>query len=733
MGSVLRRWSVVLVVAALAVSACAGSDEDDGEADDGDGETSTVSVGTGDGYVDEEWLRGRQDDYLAFATTELDPTSITNVIAHAERARRDDSFEFDGAAVTPETFREPLEEIAGWVDTTDFDVLYLMNLYYGYRDSLPPELVQALEDAFTGFEYWYTEPTPAGIIDNKYYWSENHRIIFHTDEYLAGEALPDAEFRDGRTGAEHRDEARERILTWIDEKARFGFTEWHSDVYYQKDVTPLLTLVEFADDEEIRTRAAMLLDLVLFDLALHLHDGNFGATHGRSYMKDKSIATDQDVFGVAKLLFDDTSLPYVSRGDAGAVLMARAQRYRMPEVLRRVAASEEPMIDREHMNVPLDPLAPVTADPEAPYGYDFDDPDNVGFWWERGAQTVWPVVPLTLDTLDEYGLWESQFFSPFKPLADAVGDDRVAAQELAQTVAPMLAFALLSEVDTYTYRTRDVMLSSAQNHRPGQFGDQHHAWQATLDAEALVFTTHPKNEPFQGADSWPDGDGYWTGSGSLPRSAQRGSAAIHAYAPIFASPGAGPFEAFSYLPYTHAWFPTERFDEVVRDGGWTFGRTGDAYVGLWSWRAPEWRDHDPANVYTSGLTEPFDLVAPGGADNVWIVEVGGASTNESFTSFRERLLAATIDVTPAPPDEAGIAGGFTVRYESPAEGEMVLDADGTFEVDGEEMELRGDQRYDNPWSTIGFDSLDYQITDDDGGLVLDFTAGTREARRGRDD
>ena len=41
-------------------------------------------------------------------------------------------------------------------------------------------------------------------------------------------------------------EARERILDWLDEKADLGFTEWHSDVYYQKDVTPLLTLVEWS-------------------------------------------------------------------------------------------------------------------------------------------------------------------------------------------------------------------------------------------------------------------------------------------------------------------------------------------------------------------------------------------------------------------------------------------------------------------------------------------------------
>ena len=111
------------------------------------------------------------------------------------------------------------------------------------------------QQRFLAFKYWYTEPTPAGLVDNKWYWSENHRIIFHVDEYLAGHAFPDATFtNDGRTGAAHAQAAEARILGWLDEKVRFGFTEWHSDVYYQKDVTPLLTLVEFAPDPRPRGR-----------------------------------------------------------------------------------------------------------------------------------------------------------------------------------------------------------------------------------------------------------------------------------------------------------------------------------------------------------------------------------------------------------------------------------------------------------------------------------------------
>ena len=95
----------------------------------------------------------------------------------------------------------------------------------------------------------------------------------------------------------------------------------------------------------------------------------------------------------------------------------------MPDVIARDREATEPLVDTEHMNVPLDPLAPVTPNPQPPYGIAFDDPENIPFWWERGAQTAWQLVPTTIATLDEYELWDSQFYAPFKPLRDLVGDD----------------------------------------------------------------------------------------------------------------------------------------------------------------------------------------------------------------------------------------------------------------------------------------------------------------------
>ena len=140
------------------------------------------------------------------------------------------------------------------------------------------------------------------------------------------------------------------------------------------------------------------------------------------------------------------------------------------------------------------------------------------------------------------------------------------------------------------------MLSTAQDYRAGAAGFQHHIWQATLDERAVVFTTHPGNPPSPKVGDYLDGDRYWTGSATLPRSAQHRRVGVHAYEPAYPAPTDEIFEPFAYEPYTHAYFPTEHFDETVRVGHWTFARRRDGYVALWSWRAPEWRRHDRVHL-----------------------------------------------------------------------------------------------------------------------------------------
>ncbi|OWY59405.1 hypothetical protein B7486_74745, partial [cyanobacterium TDX16] len=118
----IRKGLVGVLVLVLVAGACT-SDDEDGGGDSGGGSSPTEAqeaLGTGDGYLDADLWRERQDEYLAFATEELDPGSPINVLAHAEQAERDPDFEWDAEAVTPEAFADIFEDIDGWEDTTDF-------------------------------------------------------------------------------------------------------------------------------------------------------------------------------------------------------------------------------------------------------------------------------------------------------------------------------------------------------------------------------------------------------------------------------------------------------------------------------------------------------------------------------------------------------------------------------------------------------------------------------------
>lgn len=680
------------------------------------------------GAVDTAWFRARQLDYLRFATQTFQPGSPLNVIAHMERDRVDPDYDTSALSVPADAWDAILADMAALEDGRDFDALYLLHVLLGYRDHpmLAAELVTAVEQALLDFKHWYTEPTPDGIEDDSYYWSENHMVMFHTIEYLMGQAYPDQVFSsDGKTGAEHRAHAEAGLLRWLDLRARLGFSEWHSNVYYQKDVTPLLALAEYAADQDMRARAAGVLDILLFDMAMHTQRAAFGVTHGRSYKKNKMTSWDEDTWHITRLLFDTTSDPYVNHGEPGGVLFARSQGYVYPEAIRRVARTDQVFVDRERMGIGI----PFTGDPanvpEAPYDLDYGEPGDISTFWSTGAVVAWPVLPLTFQTMDAYDLWDHPDFALMAGFRDLSADPMM-AQQVAAGAGFIINLPLMGEVDTYTWRSPEVMLSSAVDYdRRGGAAYQAHAWQATFDANAVVFTNHPFRDVslFPGWRDDPETGGYWNGEASMPRSFQHENVAIHIYAPQYPATNQPPLDVFTYEPYTHAYFPQEHFDEVIQEGSWTFGRHGDGYIALYSYRTAEYRVYEP-DADTGPLTEPFDLVAAGGADNVWIVEVGRASDWDSFAAFRQAVSAADLEVTPRAAQN-GLPGGFDVSYASPSQGTIVFGWDGPAQVDGAEVPIGGHPRFDNPFSQTAFDSRQMQIEIDGYGVELDFAAPSR--------
>jgi len=635
-------------------------------------------------------------------------------------------------------------------DTSDFDALRLVNLLLAAsgHEALSPALWQRVEEALLGFKYWFSDPTPprewegAPVKDRMWYWSENHELVFRTVEYLVGQRFPDRRFTvTGETGAWHRDRARREILRWLSERARWGFSEWLSDVYYNWDMNPLITLVEWAEDPEVRRKAAIVLDLVWLDVALNVHRGNFGVTHGRSYIKDKAAAVTQDTFDAVKLFFDDADEPWTGPAPGAAVLFARSHRYVMPDVLVQIARWRGPFENRQRVGLPIPEEAPEDPDdpvPPPPYGLTWGE-EHLSVWWAMGAFTAWPVLPVTLEVATRHDLWTGSF--------DALGsvagllDLSQPVEVLMRDLHPLYRMfwrvfntGLLTQAFVRTWRGPDGMLSSVQDYRKGSPAMQVHAWQATLSERAVVFTQHPGSLPVAPGDPVPTdwnwqaydehGGGYWTGDGSLPRIGQSGDLAVILYAPQFERRPLG-LDAVDWRDETHAYFPVAHFDEVVRRDHWTFGRKGEGYVALWSLREPSWREGQP-EVFRNG-GQPFDLVAPG-AQTAWLVRLGNRQEWGDFEAFQQAMAGSEVQAEPLGDlDGNGLPDGYRVIWDSPRRGRVTFGWEEPLRVDGQEVPLRWDDRYDNPFVRASFNGTRYDIRAADHRLFLDLD---RELRLG---
>lgn len=723
----------------VALAACSSSDDggggaaDDDNRDDGpaaEGGSTRVDeavVAPGSpGLVDEGTWQERVDEYLAFATAESHLDNPTGIAVHLVRAHREPDYTWDRDGVSVDSLADTFQMIDDWEDTRDFNLMYFHWLWgLGQGDtemtSLPDEVLDAIQERFVANRYRYDDPKPADRVDNLWYWSENHRLITLTCEYLAGQWFPDETFTvTGMTGAEHRDRSKQPILDWVAERGRFGFFEWHSNVYMLKNITPLTTLIELADDAELVAAAAVALDLSLADVAAHLQKGSYTAPRGRTYKKDKMTSRHEATFGSARLLFADTDLPFQSSTDTGATYLAAAQRYRVPQVLIDVATSEETSVVRERHGVFLDGGAPITDPVEAPFGYDFEDPENLPFWWSLGAIGTWQTVRASVAEMEAHDLWDTELLAEVTILADLNDRDPERIRTWVQERHAVVNFGNLSEAHTYAWRSPQVALATVQDHRFGQMRDQVHAWQAQIDADALVFTTHPVTDVAESTE-WRDDDapGYWTGEASLPRSAQFERTAVHIYQPAW-DESTDPllWSVFGYRDFTHAYVPQDRFDQVVQVGNWTVAGKDGGYIALWSWRAPTWRTYDPAVHATDGMTQPFDLVAEGGPDNVWVVEVGTADDHATLDDF----VAA---VTASEPAVERTDEGFTVAWASPSAGDVTFGSTAPFTVAGEEVALDDHPRHESPWGAVDHLEETFALDSGTARLALDFEAMTR--------
>lgn len=582
--------------------------------------------------------------------------------------------------------RAPVDDLLDFMDarkdTADFKATALLRLLFlhGANPALPPDLVARAKRTLLGFRYRLEDPGQ----DEMVFWSENHYLMFAAAELLAGELYPQEVFTaSGLTGQELARRARPRLLRWFRERMLWGYSEWSSPVYYPHDVAPLLNLIDFSGDAEVRTRAAMALDLLLFDLARLTHRGNLGTSAGRSYEEQKLSGSGQSVGDLVQVIWG-TRGKFVSPGSTGATPFATSRGYRVPHALLAIGLDKQRdrFVDRARVG-----LRYAEAAGE---GIGLSDHQDGMFWWRSGAYLAPETIELTRDMVETWDLWHQAWFAPLRPLRNLPGPLLRAA---LGAVGPVSQGTLLA-ANTYCFRTPDAQLASAIDYAPGRVAFQQHAWQATLDLDAVVFTTHPGIFGRQGP-------GPWTGSASLPRITQHEDVALILY-------DAPPLLRAVFPQSTHAWFPRARFDEVRERGPWVCARKGKGYVALFSAVQASW-------IGTAGE----ELVAHG-TRNAWICQVGREAEDGSFADFVDAVTRAPLDVQ-------NLSGGgpLTVEYDAPGVGLLRTSWGGASTLGGAPLHAADFPRFDSPYAQHAWGEERFEVRCAGAALTLDQSAGTR--------
>ena len=170
-------------------------------------------------------------------------------------------------------------------DCSDFYLSYFPYMIRHFSDSglIRKDTLKAMEECLLNFRYWHDEPGD----DAMWFWSENHALMFHACQLIAGELYPDRIFTNsGMTGIEMQEKAISMLKPWFETLFKEGFTEWNSPPYLPIDSLGFATLYAQAQNKEIHDYAEKALDMMFRLLALASFNGIFSTTSGRTYLKE---------------------------------------------------------------------------------------------------------------------------------------------------------------------------------------------------------------------------------------------------------------------------------------------------------------------------------------------------------------------------------------------------------------------------------------------------------------
>ncbi len=573
-----------------------------------------------------------------------------------------------------------LEYIEGEYDCSDFRLVNIVRLLYEAGRQMPAETKTKIENVLFNFRWWWDEPGANSMC----YWSENHQILFASAEYLVGQLYPETIFPgSGLSGKEHMEKARRRALDWFEMRWNYGYIEFNSAVYYPEDIGALINIIDFAEDKEMVIKSQMAMDLIFYDVAVQNIHTMFISASGRAYSRNRMGGPQSNLGGLTRYYWGDGRV----RGPGMTYGMMTSEKYKLPPVLAEIAKDTSRVIIKQSNGMDISELKAE--------GYHGTDNRSMMMQWGMECFTNPAVVRNSLEHIRNNIHFSNAFIHPIKVLDLTLAKCLHLEPLIVSLINPQSNGVAIQKGNTYTLKTNDYSMYTAQNHHPGTYGDQQHVFGMNIKNHFSIFHTHPaiKKEKKNSSPA------YNVGYGHFPHVVQDENVSLA----LYNIPEKKGWMELDLLDFTRAYFPSGKFDSTLINGNYVFGKKGETYCAFIG-----------ANDFYFEDEAKDDLIQPG-KQTFWITEAGSRTEDGSFEDFVKRVLENEVDFIPEKLELNYVSRGRKFK----------LVFNGNFELDGKVMDTNY-KRYDSPY--VKAEKKDKTITIQHNGksLFLDFENLKRE-------
>ena len=451
----------------------------------------------------------------------------------------------------------------------------------------------------------------------------------------------------------------------------------------EESISPSARNWHLFKDQEIAEKTMIILDIMFYDLAAQNLKTMYSSTSGRAYESNRKGGGSKTLGGVTEYFFGNGEL--IHSGMTHGLMYTN--KYEVPPVLIDIANDTSRVVIRQSNGLDIIELADE--------GYFGTDNRSMMMQWGMESFTNPEIVRNSLAHIRNSNMFSNEFIKDFKILDFSILKWLHLEPVVTRIINPQSNGVAIQKGNTYTYKTKDYSLYSVQKYHPGDYGDQQHVNGMNLSNVTSIFHSHPALGP----DVKHQSPNYWVGYGHLPHVAQDSAVSLA----IYSIPARKGWMELDLLNYTHAYFPSEKFDTTIVEGNYALAKSGETYAAFITRNELQFR-HNTTN----------DLIQQG-KQTFWITEAGSKADDGNFNEFYKRIKSNVIEY-----DEAK----RTLNYKtSGANYKLVFD--GNFHVNGELVNTNY-PRYDSPYVQARKKDKTITYSFNDKSLHLDFENMLRE-------